>query len=66
VGFNACYSPKDDVIRIPAPSTFHSQEDYYHTLYHEMIHAAGPCFRLDREGVMQRVSLVRSAIVRRS
>ena len=41
-GFAACYSPKDDVIRIPAPSTFHSQEDYYHTLYHEMIHAIGP------------------------
>ena len=41
-GFAACYSPKDDVIRIPAPSTFHSQEDYYHTLYHELIHASGP------------------------
>ena len=39
-GFAACYSPRDDMIRIPAPSTFHSQEDYYHTLYHEMIHNA--------------------------
>jgi antirestriction protein ArdC len=39
-GFAACYSPRDDVIRIPAPSTFHSQEDYYHTLYHEMTHNA--------------------------
>jgi antirestriction protein ArdC len=28
------------VIRIPASSTFHSQEDYFHTLYHEMIHNA--------------------------
>jgi antirestriction protein ArdC len=27
VGFAACYSPKDDIIRIPAPSTFYSQED---------------------------------------
>ena len=40
-GFAAFYSPQDDVIRIPAPSTFHSQEDYYHTLYHEMTHASG-------------------------
>jgi antirestriction protein ArdC len=53
-GFAACYSPKDDVIRIPAPSTFHSHEDYYHTLYHELIHAAGHSSRLDREGVTQR------------
>ncbi len=52
-GFAALYSPKDDVIRIPAPTTFHSQEDYFHTLYHEMTHAAGHGSRLDREGVTQ-------------
>jgi hypothetical protein len=40
-GFAAFYSPTDDVIRIPAPSTFHSQEDYFHTLYHELTHASG-------------------------
>jgi antirestriction protein ArdC len=53
-GFAACYSPRDDVIRIPAPSTFHSQEDYYHTLYHEMTHASGHGSRLHREGVTER------------
>ena len=52
-GFAALYSPKDDVIRIPAPTTFHSQEDYFHTLYHEMTHATGHGSRLDREGVTQ-------------
>ena len=52
-GFAAYYSPQDDVIRIPSPSTFHSQEDYYHSLYHEMIHASGHSSRLDREGVTQ-------------
>ena len=41
------------MIRIPAPSTFHSREDYYHSLYHEMIHASGHSSRLDREGVTQ-------------
>ena len=50
-GFAAFYSPTDDVIRIPAPSTFHSQEDYFHTLYHEMTHASGHSSRLDREGI---------------
>ena len=52
-GFAAYYSPRDDVIRVPSPSTFHSREDYYHSLYHEMIHASGHSFRLDREGVTQ-------------
>ena len=52
-GFAALYSPKDDVIRIPAPTTFHSQGDYFHTLYHEMTHATGHGSRLDREGVSQ-------------
>jgi antirestriction protein ArdC len=52
-GFAAFYSPTDDIIRIPAPSTFHSQEHYYHTLYHEITHASGHSTRLDREGIAQ-------------
>ncbi len=54
-GFAAIYSPKDDVIRLPAPSTFRSQEDYFHTLFHEMTHATGHLSRLDREGITQPV-----------
>jgi antirestriction protein ArdC len=50
-GFAALYSPRDDIIRVPAPATFRSQEDYYHSLYHEMIHASGHLSRLNREGV---------------
>ena len=38
---------------MPSPSAFHSQEDYYHSLYHEMIHATGHRSRLDREGITQ-------------
>jgi antirestriction protein ArdC len=52
-GFAALYSPRDDVIRMPSPSAFRSQEDYYHSLYHEMTHAAGHSSRLDREGITQ-------------
>jgi antirestriction protein ArdC len=50
-GFATLYSPRDDIIRIPAPAAFRSQEDYYHSLYHEMIHASGHLSRLNREGV---------------
>jgi antirestriction protein ArdC len=54
-GFAAVYSPKDDVIRLPAPTTFRSPEDYYLTLFHEMTHATGHGSRLDREGITQPV-----------
>ncbi len=50
-GFAALYSPKDDMIRMPSPRTFNSAEDYFHTLFHESIHATGHGSRLDREGV---------------
>jgi antirestriction protein ArdC len=50
-GFAALYSPRDDVIRMPAQSAFPRYEDYYHTLYHEMTHATGHASRLDREGI---------------
>jgi len=50
-GFAATYSPTEDLIRMPAPATFHSSEDYFHTLFHEMTHATGHASRLDREGI---------------
>jgi len=52
-GFAAVYSPTDDVIRLPAPTTFRSQEDYFKVLFHEMTHATGHSSRLDREGITQ-------------
>jgi antirestriction protein ArdC len=54
-GFAAVYSPKDDIIRLPAPTTFRSQQDYYQTLFHEMTHATGHEKRLNREGITQPV-----------
>jgi antirestriction protein ArdC len=50
-GFAAAYSPSEDLIRMPAPATFRSPQDYYHTLFHEMTHATGHASRLDREGI---------------
>ncbi len=54
-GFAAVYSPKEDEIRLPAPTTFRSREDYYQTLFHEMTHATGHEKRLNREGITQPV-----------
>jgi antirestriction protein ArdC len=53
MGLAALYSPRDDVIRIPAPATFYSSEGYYHTLFHEMTHATGHRSRLGREGITE-------------
>jgi antirestriction protein ArdC len=55
-GFAALYSPKDDVIRMPKEGNFRTQEDYYHTLFHEMTHATGHSTRLDREGITKPVN----------
>ena len=52
-GFAAVYSPKEDEIRLPVPTTFRSMEDYYQTLFHEMTHATGHERRLNREGITQ-------------
>jgi antirestriction protein ArdC len=52
-GFAATYSPREDIIRVPAQETFRSSEDYYLTLFHEMIHSTGHGSRLDREGITQ-------------
>ena len=52
-GFAALYSPQDDIIRMPPPSSFRSPEDYHLTLFHEMTHATGHSSRLDREGITQ-------------
>lgn len=50
-GYAASYAPDLDMIQMPAPATFHTSEDYHHTLFHEMVHATGHGSRLDREGV---------------
>ena len=50
-GFAALYSPQDDVIRMPPPSSFRSPEDYHATLFHELTHACGHSSRLNREGI---------------
>jgi antirestriction protein ArdC len=44
----ASYSPADDKVSMPAAAAFHSTEDYYATLLHELVHSTGHPDRLAR------------------
>lgn len=48
VGDSACYIPSQDLIQMPKKETFHSEEHYYGTLFHEAIHSTGHKSRLNR------------------
>ena len=45
----ACYSPLEDVVRMPRPEVFDNGERYYSTLFHELTHSTGHRSRLDRK-----------------
>jgi antirestriction protein ArdC len=47
----ASYSPSDDVVNMPIKESFESSQEYYATLFHELVHSTGHSKRLDREGV---------------
>lgn len=46
-----CYYPLTDKIGIPAYTRFKKGTEYYHVLFHEMIHSTGHRSRLNREGI---------------
>lgn len=52
----AYYHPKNDHIVIPEMGQFHSVEDYYCTLLHELVHSTGHTSRLARKGIMTPLS----------
>lgn len=52
-GTRACYSPSLDVIKMPKPEQFKTNEGYYGTLFHEMVHSTGHESRLNRGGVVE-------------
>lgn len=51
-GDRACYSPVIDKINMPEATAFHTSEDYYATLFHEMVHSTGHTSRLNRADLM--------------
>lgn len=50
-GGRAYYNPSFDYIGMPTRESFHSPEEYYSTLFHELVHSTGHKDRLDREGI---------------
>lgn len=46
---NPSYSPSRDLIRMPMPGQFESDDAHQSTFYHECIHATGHHSRLDRD-----------------
>ena len=45
------YTPSRDMVRVPAMGRYRRPEDYYNTLFHELIHSTGHPKRLDRFGM---------------
>ena len=44
----AAYSPERDVVYMPSQTAFRTLEEFYGTLFHEMIHSTGHTSRLNR------------------
>ena len=47
----AYYSPTADYIQVPCKEQYQNIEEFYSTLFHEMVHSTGHKSRLDREDV---------------
>jgi len=52
-GSRAFYKPACDFVNMPPRKTFHQEEGYYCTLFHEIGHATGHSSRLGRKGVTE-------------
>ena len=55
-GGQAFYSKSQDYIRLPERVAFDSGEEYYSTLFHEMVHSTGAKHRLDRKTLVDAVA----------
>lgn len=47
-GSRAAYSPREDLIRLPAPEAFETVDDFLATKAHELVHWSGAAPRLNR------------------
>src|SRR5882762_8182297 len=56
----AWYSPSNDVVGMPARGLFHSSEEYYATVFHELAHSTGHAKRLHRGASTTRFPLARN------
>jgi antirestriction protein ArdC len=47
----AWYRPSTDSVGMPSRNAFHSSEEFYSTLFHELTHSTGHASRVGREGI---------------
>ena len=52
-GYDPCYIPKSDEIRIPFRSDVETEERYYSALFHELVHWTGADSRMNRDLTFQ-------------
>jgi antirestriction protein ArdC len=52
---NPRYLPRIDRIEIQPIGNFHSSDNYYASLYHELIHSTGSANRLNRKGIVDTI-----------
>jgi antirestriction protein ArdC len=52
-GDRACYIPNKDEVHMPPMEAFNNTDNYYATLYHELVHSTGHKDRLNRKGVSE-------------
>ena len=50
----AYYSPTNDTIGVPVRDRFETEDHYYATLFHELVHSTGHETRLKRASIMER------------
>lgn len=51
MGDRACYAPATDIVTMPHMEKFDVTDEYYSTLFHELVHSTGASSRLNRKGV---------------
>lgn len=49
----AYYRPSADLVNMPKPGLFESSEEYFSTLFHELVHSTGHKSRLDRKSIVE-------------
>lgn len=54
-GNSAFYRPSTDSVHMPEKVSFHSENEYYATLFHEVAHSTGHFTRLDRKEGMNNI-----------
>lgn len=50
---HTCYNPKTDTVDIPLRNYFTSEERYFKSLFHELVHSTGAAKRLARKTLME-------------